>query len=90
MQAPYTMTKAGALEAYYSALDSQIAMFTRMANPTPTTLNEAYTKAIEIRKQLGQQGMEPPSARYPNNPIPQLTYQTPTNQLVVHPGPLLS
>ena len=56
MQAPYTM-QVGVLEAYYNALDSHIAMFTRMANPTPTTLNEAYAKAIEIRKQLGQQGM---------------------------------
>ena len=64
-------------------------MFTRMGNPTPTMLNEAYAKAIEIGKQLGQQGMEPLNVRYPNNPVPQLTYQAPTNQLVVHSGPPL-
>lgn len=79
LQAPYTLMKAGALEAYYSVLDSQTAMFTRIANPAPTMLNEAYTKAIEIGKQLGQQGMEPPSIRFSNNPVPQLTYQAPTN-----------
>ena len=39
LQAPYTMHEAGALEAYYSALDSQMTMFTRMENPAPTTLN---------------------------------------------------
>ena len=79
LQAPYTITEAGALEAYYSALDNQTAMFTRMANPAPTTLTEAYTKAIEIGKQLGQQGMEPQGARYPNNPVQQLAYQAPAN-----------
>ena len=65
-------------------------MFTRMGHPTPTTLNQAYAKAIEIGKQLGQQGMEPLSIRYANNPIPQLAYQAPANQLVVQPGPPLS
>ena len=34
--------------------------------------------------------MEPLNARYPNNPVPQLTYQAPANQLVVQPGPPLS
>ena len=48
LQAPYTMQEAGALEAYYNALDSQTSMFTRMAHPTPTTLNEAYAKQLKL------------------------------------------
>ena len=54
LQATHTMTKDGALEAYYSTLDNQMIMFKRMVNPTPTMLTKAYTKEIEIRKQLGQ------------------------------------
>ena len=56
-RAPYTMQEADTLEAFYNDLDSHTSMFTRMENPTPTMLKEAYTKEIEIGKQLGQQGM---------------------------------
>lgn len=73
-----------------SALDNQMTMFTRIVNLAPTTLIEDNTKAIEIGRQLGQQGIETQDVRYPNNPFPQLTYQAPANQLVVHLGPPLS
>ncbi len=67
-----------------------MAMLTRMENLAPTMLTKAYTKAIEIGRQFGQQGMEPQGVRHPNNLVPPLAYQAPANQLVIHLGPPLS
>lgn len=54
LQDPYVVSDASAREIYYSALDYLTVMFVQQSHPAPTTLTEAYAKAMEISKGLGQ------------------------------------
>lgn len=54
LQDPYVVSDASAREIYYSALDYLTSMFVRQSHPASTTLMEAYAKAMEISKGLGQ------------------------------------
>lgn len=89
LQDPYVVSDASAREIYYSALDYLTAMFVRQTQPAPTTLIEAYAKAMEISKGLGQNirgpllQLGPPTMPNQIQEISQaLAHQTPIMNLI--------
>jgi len=59
LQDPYTIGQAVSLPIYYASLDKLTSMFTRRADPIPTTLAQAYFGTVTISTQLGQTTTSP-------------------------------